>query len=113
MSSNIQPKLIGIICGIARQLTGEQKLIARFWSDDAMLSPTPPGHWNRIATDLLMTDGHDLLEHARTMALLNLALADAGGDVHPVHDDVEQAVERLERAPGGGFRARANDDLDG
>ena len=26
-------------------LSPEQKTIARFWSDDPMLSPTPPGHW--------------------------------------------------------------------
>ena len=27
-----------------RNLTPEQEAIARFWSDDPMLSPTPPGH---------------------------------------------------------------------
>lgn len=56
--------------------TAEQTEIAKFWSDGAGTA-TPPGHWNRIATDLLMTDGRDLLDHARTLALLNLALADA------------------------------------
>ncbi|WP_459758711.1 hypothetical protein, partial [Mycobacterium riyadhense] len=29
-------------------LTDEQRTIARFWSDDPMLSPTPPGHWVNI-----------------------------------------------------------------
>jgi membrane-associated phospholipid phosphatase len=56
--------------------TTEQTDIAKFWSDGAGTA-TPPGHWNRIATDVLMTDGRDLLDHARTLALLNLALADA------------------------------------
>ena len=33
--------------------TPEQKLIARFWSDDPMLSSTPPGHWFFITLDIL------------------------------------------------------------
>src|SRR5579863_3689693 len=33
-------------------LTPEQIEIARFWSDDPMLSTTPPGHWIQIAFQL-------------------------------------------------------------
>ena len=56
--------------------TPEQTELVTFWANGPGTA-TPPGHWNRIATDLLMTDGRDLLDHARTLALLNLALADA------------------------------------
>ncbi len=34
-------------------LTPEQRIIARFWSDDPMLSPTPPGHWLFITLSIL------------------------------------------------------------
>jgi membrane-associated phospholipid phosphatase len=57
--------------------TSEQTQIAIFWADGAGTA-TPPGHWNRIATDVLLERGDSLLENARTMALLNLAMADAG-----------------------------------
>lgn len=33
--------------------------------------------WNRIARAAAATDGHDILDHARLFALLNIALADA------------------------------------
>ena len=56
--------------------TAEQTAIAKFWAD-AGGTATPPGHWNAIANDILLQRGSNLLESARTMALLNLALADA------------------------------------
>ena len=37
-------------------LSPEQRAIARFWSDDPMLSPTPPGHWISIALQILERD---------------------------------------------------------
>ena len=36
-----------------KSLTPEQTAIARYWSDDAMLSKTPPGHWIAIAMQIL------------------------------------------------------------
>jgi len=60
-----------------RALTDEQKLIARFWSDDPMLSPTPPGHWIFIANDLLEEEGAEVERRAEVMATLGMALADA------------------------------------
>ena len=33
-----------------------RRAIARFWSDDPMLSPTPPGHWISIALQILERD---------------------------------------------------------
>ncbi len=56
--------------------TAEQTEIAKFWADGGGTA-TPPGHWNAIATDILLQRESSLIESARTMALLNLALADA------------------------------------
>ena len=57
--------------------TPEQTLIARFWADGAGTA-TPPGHWNQIARDVSRQRDTGLYENARTFALLNIALADAG-----------------------------------
>lgn len=58
-------------------LTADQKAIARFWSDDPMLSPTPPGHWMSIALQILERDGADLATHVDVMARLGMAMSDA------------------------------------
>jgi hypothetical protein len=57
--------------------TPEQLRIARFWSDGAGTSG-PPGHWNAIAADLLARDGVDASRAAHVLALLNVAMMDAG-----------------------------------
>lgn len=57
--------------------TLEQTEIATFWADGGGTA-TPPGHWNRIATDAIHSSQLDLLASGRTMALLNIAMADAG-----------------------------------
>ena len=59
------------------QRTAEQTEIALFWADGGGTA-TPPGHWNRIATDVTLKQGTSLIETARTFALLNIAMADAG-----------------------------------
>lgn len=56
--------------------TEEQTEIALFWADGPGTA-TPPGHWNRIAAQQLMQRDGDLVESARTLALLNLAMADS------------------------------------
>ena len=58
-------------------LTDEQRAIARFWSDDPMLSPTPPGHWISIAIDALEKENADLPTSTETLARLGVTLADA------------------------------------
>ncbi len=58
-------------------ITDEQKAIARFWSDDPMLSPTPPGHWMSIALQILERDGADLATHVDVMARIGMAMSDA------------------------------------
>lgn len=57
--------------------TPEQLRIARFWADGAG-TPTPPGHWNQIASDLIAEHDLNELRAARTLCLLNLAEMDAG-----------------------------------
>ncbi len=59
------------------QRTTEQTEIALFWADGGGTA-TPPGHWNSIAIDVTLQEGTGLLETARTFALLNIAMADAG-----------------------------------
>lgn len=60
-----------------KNATPEQVAIARFWSDDPMLSMTPPGHWISIAlqvserADLSLDDTVDLL------ARMGIAMSDA------------------------------------
>ncbi|WP_374331625.1 vanadium-dependent haloperoxidase [Aestuariivirga sp.] len=59
-----------------KNLTPEQTAIARFWSDDPMLSSTPPGHWIGIANDLLEERKAGLDESAEVMMRLGVAMAD-------------------------------------
>ena len=57
-------------------LTDEQKTIARFWSDDPMLSPTPPGHWISIALQIIARDGLDAVRSADVLMRLGVTVAD-------------------------------------
>lgn len=61
----------------SRKRTDEQTTIARFWADEAE-TYTPPGHWNQLAGEVAANQGDSLLNNARTFALLNISLADAG-----------------------------------
>ena len=65
------------VLAISRGLTAEQEVIARFWSDDPMLSPTPPGHWIRIALDILRDQGADAPRRAEVLMRLGVAANDA------------------------------------
>ncbi len=62
---------------VTSSLTDEQKLIARFWSDDPMLSPTPPGHWVTIALDQLALENASLDRQVEVLAMLGIGVADA------------------------------------
>ncbi|WP_162275923.1 phosphatase PAP2 family protein [Roseimaritima ulvae] len=57
--------------------TADQTEIAIFWADGGG-TYTPPGHWNQIASETISAQQLGLLESARTFALVNYALADAG-----------------------------------
>lgn len=62
---------------VAMALTPEQREIARFWSDDPMLSPTPPGHWISIALQLLEAENADAERTVDVLARLGIVLADS------------------------------------
>ena len=57
--------------------TRDQTAIARFWSDDAMLSVTPPGHWISIALLVMDTQAADIGRRTEVLAVLGVAVADA------------------------------------
>jgi hypothetical protein len=60
-----------------RTLTPEQRAIARFWADDAMLSVTPPGHWISIAMRAIDRDNIGLEKSIDILAREGIAEADA------------------------------------
>jgi hypothetical protein len=60
-----------------QNLTPEQRAIAKFWSDDAMLTPTPPGHWISIALQIFKRDTVGLDKSVDVLARLGVAQADA------------------------------------
>jgi hypothetical protein len=61
---------------VSRSLTAGQREIALFWADGAG-TVTPPGHWNRIALELIAERGMSTLQAARVLVTLNTAQADA------------------------------------
>jgi AcrR family transcriptional regulator len=61
---------------VSRSLTDEQRRIADFWADGPG-TVTPPGHWNRIALDLIASHELSAEDAARVLATLNTAQADA------------------------------------
>lgn len=60
----------------ANRLDDEQKLIARFWSDDPMLTPTPPGHWAAIVLQIAERDRLPVDKAAEAFARAGIAVAD-------------------------------------
>ncbi len=62
---------------VSRTLTDEQRTIARFWSDDPMMSPTPPGHWIHIALRLLEEENASEVRVAEVLARVGIAMADS------------------------------------
>jgi membrane-associated phospholipid phosphatase len=62
---------------VTMNLTDAQKTIARFWSDDPMLSPTPPGHWIALVLTLIAVENMDGPHAADALARVGVAVADA------------------------------------
>jgi hypothetical protein len=58
-------------------LTPEQRAVARFWADDAMLSVTPPGHWLSIALEIIDRDNVGLEKSVDILARLGIVEADS------------------------------------
>jgi PAP2 superfamily len=61
---------------VAGALTDRQREIALFWNDGSG-SETPPGHWNRIALDLIERGRLSARRAALVLAALNTSQADA------------------------------------
>ncbi len=62
---------------ITKNLTRDQLRIADFWAD-GLRTYTPPGHWNYIAATDFAYQSFSEPRWARNMALLNMAIMDAG-----------------------------------
>lgn len=60
-----------------KNATPDQIAIARFWSDDPMLSMTPPGHWVSIALQVAEAENLPLDENVDLLARMGIAMADA------------------------------------
>ncbi len=60
-----------------KDMTPEQRAIARFWSDDPMLSPTPPGHWISIILQIQKRDKLSIDQSVEALAKVGIATADA------------------------------------
>ena len=54
-----------------------QRRSATFW-DDSIGTPTPSGHWNAIATQLIARAGLEEEEATLALAIMNVAMMDAG-----------------------------------
>ena len=60
-----------------KALDADQTAIARFWSDDPMLSTTPPGHWISIALQVAEQKQMSLDDSVDLFARLGVAMSDA------------------------------------
>ena len=60
-----------------KNATPEQMAIARFWSDDPMLSMTPPGHWVSIALQVAERADLSLEDNVDLLARMGVAMSDA------------------------------------
>lgn len=62
---------------LADNMNNERRRVANFWQD-GLGTYTPPGHWNRIAKELILKHQLNPIRTARTFAYLNMAIMDAG-----------------------------------
>jgi PAP2 superfamily len=62
---------------LASHLDREQRELVQYWAD-GVGTPTPSGHWNEIAAELIANYRLSERSAARTFALLNIALFDTG-----------------------------------
>ena len=63
---------------ISEHRTPEQLKIAKYWDSGPGGTATPPGYWNQIACSLITSNRLNELRSARTLALMNTAIMDAG-----------------------------------
>jgi membrane-associated phospholipid phosphatase len=62
---------------ISDKRSDQQLMVAKYWADGAGTF-TPPGHWNEIACKMIEDHGQSEIRSARTLALMNMAMMDAG-----------------------------------
>lgn len=77
INSEVFKKDLEEVRGFAKNITREQWSIVQFWADGLGTS-TPPGHWNQIGLDLFRKANMSEVRMARSLALLNTAIEDAG-----------------------------------
>ena len=65
------------VVDFSANLTNEGKVIAEFWADGPR-TESPPGHWNQIAQDIALREGHGIDEDAKLFFAVNAAIFDAG-----------------------------------
>jgi hypothetical protein len=65
------------VYSIGKNLTTEQKDIAKFWSDDPGTTFTPPGHGVSITNQLIKKEGFDLMKAAEVYCRVGIAASDA------------------------------------
>jgi hypothetical protein len=65
------------VYGFVKNASRSNMQIVQFWADGAG-TYTPPGHWNAIAAGDFVTQNYSEVRWARNMALVNMALMDAG-----------------------------------
>lgn len=76
-SSALMERELAEVRATVDNATRRQMAIAYKWADGAS-TPTPPGHWNFIAHPYISAAGYSEVRAARALALLNMALHDAG-----------------------------------
>lgn len=77
IGSEAYQKSVDELIDIAENMTKEKRAIANFWAD-GLGTYTPPGHWNRIASELIVQYKLNPLRSARVLAYVNMAVQDAG-----------------------------------
>lgn len=65
------------VLAYSAQLDNRGKVIAEYWADGPR-TESPPGHWNQIAQDIALREGHGIDEDVKMFLALNAALFDAG-----------------------------------
>ena len=60
-----------------QNLTPDQTAIAKWWADGTGTTPTPPGHWVGIATQVALQKNISLAKAAEMYAAMNMVMADA------------------------------------
>ncbi len=65
------------VYNVSKKLTPDQRALAKFWSDDPMLTATPAGHGVAIALQIIKRDKWDLEKSVDVLARAGVGQADA------------------------------------